>query len=182
MNLEPPGAKCVQRREGSKKAAVWLGFYRWHLYKIEHPICVTFKLCKHHFLQNTGQNGHCRFASPEKLFQASYFRFHPPPFFLRYNLLPSTTKTKIHPEMMVEATAVQNPTQMRSCLSSMVNETTRSEHLWFVHRVDPGKSPKGGRQSAVATATLSLTVLPVIFKQDAPHHTTPTSFSALFIT
>lgn len=77
MNLEPPKAKCAQRREGSKNAAVWLDVYRWHLYKIECPICVTFKLCKHHFLQNIGQNGHCRFASPEKLFQASCFRFPP---------------------------------------------------------------------------------------------------------
>lgn len=121
-------------------------------------------------------------CKPRETFSGFMFPFPPPPFFLRYNLLPSTTKTKNHPETVVEATAVQNPTQMRSCLSSMVNETTRSEHLWFVHRVDPGKPPKGGRQSAVASATLSLTVLPVIFKQDTPHHTTPTSFSALFIT
>lgn len=58
-------------------------------------------------------------------------------------------KQKNHPETVVEVKAAQKPTQMRSCLSLMVNQTAISERLWFVLRVYPGKPAEGGPQSAV---------------------------------
>lgn len=57
-------------------------------------------------------------------------------------------------------------------LVTEADQTTSSRCQWFCPVGVPGKS----------TTTLSLSRVPVIFKQDDPHHTASTSFSALFIT
>lgn len=103
----------------------------------------------------------------------SCFCFHPQALFPRCNLLPVYNKNKKPSRNGAGSQDSPERSTNEELLAIDGELTTRSERLWCVRRA----GTSGG-----AAATLSLPAPPVIFRQDAPHHTAPASFSTLFIT
>lgn len=116
------------------------------LHKIGYAMCATFKLCKHHFLHNTGQMATVHFQVQGNFFRLNESVSTPTPsHVIICSRLQQQTNKKKTTRNSSRSEEVQNPTQMRSCLSWMMNETASSERLWFVQWVGPGKPPKAGR-------------------------------------
>lgn len=141
------------------------------MYKIGCPPCAAFKLGKYHSPPKHWSHGHRRLPGPKKL------RAHVSVFIPRHSshvVICCRLQQKQKPSRNgARSQGSPEPNTNEELLAIDGELTTRSERLWCVRRA----GTSGG-----AAATLSSTAPPVIFRQDAPHHTAPASLSALFIT